>query len=111
VSESIIEIQAAYDYTRASIVLYVRRRYYDEQNCRRMDRLLPSGGWERAEFGETSQPAFELEKPAASMLLDSLRAAGARGEAEIQSSGHLGALNAHLADMRKIVGHKLGVTL
>lgn len=66
---------------------------------------------EEKERGLRIPPFMEIPAQAAQALCDGLWAAGIRPTNGAGSVGQLGAVQAHLADMRNIVAVKLGVPL
>lgn len=61
--------------------------------------------------GEVLKPLLSIDGRQAQVLMDDLWACGLRPTEGSGSAGSLAATERHLADMRKIVEKKLGVTL
>lgn len=66
---------------------------------------------EKEDRGKIIGPFMEMENDEAQKLADALWDAGIRPAGAAGSAGQLGAVQAHLADMRNIVAVKLGVPL
>ncbi|MDE2102491.1 MAG: hypothetical protein KGL39_34915 [Patescibacteria group bacterium] len=75
-------------------------------------RLAVVSGFQMTVYSEGEAPKpmpIKLTRGAASRLMNALWAAGLRPTNELESIGQKEALQAHLADMRKLAFHTLGV--
>lgn len=102
-----MSVRAFYDYSSMALAVGVFRSNRERNIYER----LTDDGWVRHVAGEYAPATVYLEPDAAKTLAEHLHAAGVIPDSELQSEGHKGALEFHLADMRRLLAHATGAPL
>ena len=99
-----VQLRAFSDPYRETVALHLRAARFEDDQPRRHHYYAKPGEMVDFKGGDGHpQPFVELERDQAQRLFDDLWEQGFRPEKAEQEKGAAGAMQAHLADMRKLV--------